>query len=452
MNKLWVKLALAFALVTAVGIAAVGLLANYQLSTGFHRYMMQNQVDVRLLPALEAHYRQHGSWTGVETIFQSQWGNPGHGKGRGAPRHILADASGRVVYDETGEYQGKTLSKSQRNQAIPVKVHDHTVGYLLINAGNGHATGPAQAFLTLITQSLIQAGIVAGLLGLILGAIIARHLSQPLSHLARAARRLSQGDLSQRVPVSGSDEVAEVMTAFNEMAEALQRSEILRRNMIADIAHELRTPLSVIQGNLQAMLDGVYPLTTEEIAHVYDETLLLNRLVSDLRSLTQAEAGQLHLNLVSVQPDELVRGVAEMFREAAREKEIALETTIAPDLPTIQADRDRLRQVFANLLSNALRHTPAGGRISIGAELAGDRVRFSVSDTGPGLTAAERAQVFERFWRADVSRSRDRGGSGLGLTIARYLIEAHGGEIGVESEPGQGAHFWFTIPTETSGS
>jgi two-component system OmpR family sensor kinase/two-component system sensor histidine kinase BaeS len=442
MNKLWVKLGLAFALVTLVGIAAVGLLANYQLSTGFHRYITQNQVDIRLVPALQTYYQQNGSWEGVESIFGAQAGTLGRGKGRGAPKHTLADASGRVVYDETGSYQ--TLSKSQRKQANPIELDGETIGYLLISVGNG-ASGPAQAFLALITQSLVQAGIVAGLLGLLLGFLIARHLSNPLDRLARAARRLSHGDLGQRVPVSGSDEVMAVMTAFNEMAEALQRSEQLRQNMIADIAHELRTPLSVIQGNLQAMLDGVYPMNEEEIAHIYDETLLLNRLVTDLRALTQAEAGQLHLNLVPTEPGELVSGMAETFREAAREKNIMLETAITPGLPTILADPDRLRQVFANLISNALRHTPAGGVITLAAQPAGDGVRFSVSDTGPGLTPEEQAHVFERFWRADASRSRDKGGAGLGLTIARYLIEAHGGEMGVESEPGQGATFWFTL-------
>ena len=446
MNRLWVKLALAFTLVTLVGIAAVGLLANYQLSTGFHRYMAQNQVDIRLVPALQAYYRQNGNWDGVETIFEQQSEKPLRGKGRGAPKHTLADASGRVVYDQTGDYE--ILTNAQRKQAIPIEVADETVGYLLITVGNPGSSGPAQAILTLITQTQIQAGIVAGLLGLVLGVIIARHLSKPLNHLAEAAHRLSQGDLSQRVPVSGSDEVVDVMTAFNEMAEELQRSEALRQNMIADIAHELRTPLSVIQGNLQAMLDGVYPLTKEEIAHVYDETLLLNRLVSDLRSLTQAEAGQLHLNLMPVSPEELVVSVAEMFRDAAREKTISLETQVAPSLPIIMADPDRLRQVFGNLISNALRHTPAGGRITLAASALDGAVQFSVSDTGPGLTPEEQEQVFERFWRADTSRSRDGGGSGLGLTIARYLVEAHGGDIGVESAPDQGARFWFTIPVQ----
>ena len=442
MSKLWVRLSLAFALVTLVGIAAVGVLANYQLSTGFHRYMTQNQVDIKLVPALQAFYRQTGGWEGVGAVFQVQANKPAHGKGRGAPRYTLADAAGRVVYDETGDYQ--TLTRSQRKQAIPVEVNGETVGYLLIAAGHGE-TGPAHAFLTLITRSLLQAGIVAGLLGVILGLLIARHLSRPLNRLARAARELSRGDLSQRVPVSGSDEVAEVMSAFNEMAEALQRSETLRQNMIADIAHELRTPLSVIQGNLQAMLDGVYPLTREEIALVYDETVLLSRLVNDLRALTLAEAGQLHLNLLAVRPDELALGVAEMFRDIAREKNIQLETSIAPDPPDILADPDRLRQVFANLLNNALRHAPAGGRVTLSVEPAGQAVRFSVSDNGPGLTPEEQAQIFERFWRADASRSRYGGGSGLGLTIARYLVEAQGGEMGVESAPGQGARFWFTI-------
>ena len=444
MNKLWVKLALAFALVTLVGIAAVGALANYQLSSGFHRYMLQNQVDERLIPSLEAFYRQHESWQGVETVFARQSEKPSRGKGRGAPKHTLTDASGQVVYDETGEY--RNFTKTQRKQSIPIEVGGETVGYLLITVGNPEGSGPAQAFLALIKQSLIQASIVAGLLGLALGVIIARHLSGPLSRLAQAARALSRGDLSQRVPVSGSDEVVEVITAFNEMGEALQRSETLRQNMIADIAHELRTPLSVIQGNLQAMLDGVYPLTKEEIAQVYDETLLLNRLINDLRSLTLAEAGQLQLNLTSVDPLELVENIAEMFRDAAREKGITLEINLPSDAPPILADYDRLRQVFANLLGNALRHTPAGGRIMLIAEPAAQFMRFSISDSGPGLTPEEQAHVFERFWRADVSRSRDGGGSGLGLTIARYLVEAHGGEIGVTRSPYGGASFWFSIP------
>jgi len=461
MNKLWVRLGLAFALVALLAIAAVGLLANYQLTAGFHRYVVSNQVDRLLLPALATHYRQAKSWEGVEEVFQRLPG-PQYGKGHGTdhsnhPRYTLADASGRVVYDETG-MAARTLSPTQKRQAIPVVVDDRTAGYLLVAPGAGGSQGRAEAaFLDLITQSLIWAGLLAAVLALILGFLVARQVSAPLSRLARAARALSQGDLSQRVPVSGSEEISEVMAAFNEMAQELERSEALRQQMIADIAHELRTPLTVIQGNLQAMIDGVYPLTREEIAQVYDETLTLARLVNDLRALTQAEAGQLSLNLDVMDAASLIGQAEAVFQDAAREKNIRLKAEIAPNIPPIWADLDRVRQVLYNLLSNALRHTPAGGQVRILAQPAPlpdgrEGVKITVEDTGPGLTPEEQARVFERFWRADASRSRDRGGSGLGLTIAKHLIEAQGGIIGVESEPGQGARFWFVLPSAENRS
>jgi two-component system OmpR family sensor kinase/two-component system sensor histidine kinase BaeS len=440
--------------VALLAIAAVGLLANIQLTAGFHRYVVSNQVDQLLLPALSAHYQQHGSWEDVGDVFQ-RLPRPQRGKGGGGmdhgnpPQYTLADASGRVIYDETGTAP-RHLSSVQKRQAIPVKVNDQTVGYLLVTAGESQGRAES-AFLDLITQSLIWAGLLAAVLALVLGFFVARHVSAPLSRLAQAARALSRGDLSQRVPLSGSDEVSEVMAAFNDMAQELERSEALRKQMIADIAHELRTPLTVIQGNLQALLDGVYPLTKEEIAQVYDETLTLARLVNDLRALTQAEAGQLSLNLDVVDTAALVTQAVTVFQDAAREKGIELASAIAAGTPAIWADVDRVRQVLNNLLSNALRHTPAGGQVRVLAQPASlpdgrPGVKIIVEDTGPGLTPEEQARAFERFWRADASRSRDKGGSGLGLTIARHLIEAQGGVIGVESEPGQGARFWFILP------
>jgi len=452
MNKLWVRLGMAFALVALAAIAVVGLVANYQLTTGFHRYVISNQVDRLLLPALKAHYQQTGSWEGVEEVFQRLPGPRGKGGGHGMPpQYTLTDASGRVVYDDTGAAPDH-LSNTQRRQAIPIEVEGRVVGYLLVSVGEGESQGRAEAaFFDLITRSLVWAGVVAAILALALGFFVARQLSAPLSQLARAARALSQGDLGQRVPVSGSEEISEVMAAFNEMAQELERSEALRQQMIADIAHELRTPLTVIQGNLQALLDGVYPLTQEEIAQVYDETLTLARLVNDLRALTQAEAGQLSLHPHRVDVPALVQQAVAVFQDAAREKDVALAADLSVQLPAMWADPDRVRQVLYNLLSNALRHTPAGGsvRIEARADALPDgqpAVRITVADTGPGLTPEEQAHVFERFWRADASRSRDRGGSGLGLTIARHLIEAQGGRIGVESAPGQGARFWFILP------
>ena len=458
MRKLWMRLGLAFAAVALSSIAAVGILANYQLTAGFHRYVVRNQMDQFLLPTLMDYYQEQGSWEGVESVFQRL---PRHQRGKGADHgnthhYALADASGRVVYDETGSAPA-SLSAAQKRRAIPLVVGEQTVGYLLATPGENERLDRAErAFLDLITQSLIWAGLLAAVLALVLGFFVARHVSAPLSQLARAARSLSQGDLSQRVPISGSEEISEVMTAFNEMAQELERSETLRQQMIADIAHELRTPLTVIQGNLQALLDEIYPLTQEEIAQVYDETLTLARLVEDLRALTQAEAGQLSLHPTEVDIAALIAQAEAVFQDAAREKGIRLETDLAPGLPPLWADPDRIRQVLYNLLSNALRHTPARGVVQIITRLAalpdGQKgVEIAVLDTGPGLISEEQVQVFERFWRADMSRSRDRGGSGLGLTIARYLVEAQGGVIGVESPPGQGARFWFILPAAPKG-
>lgn len=450
MSRLWVRLGLAFALIALLAIAIVGLIANAQLSAGFHRYVATNQVEGRILPALLAYYDSQGDWQGVAAAFQHTSGQQGgNNGGRGAPRYAVADASGQVVYDEIGLQP--TLSAKERRQAFPIQIEGETVGYLLVQSGAGMGQRAAEeAFLELIARSLLQAGIVAGLLALLLGLVIARQVASPLDRLAQAARALSGGDLAQRVPVAGSQEIQEVMGAFNEMAGALQQAEAERQRMIADIAHELRTPLTVLQGNLQAILDDVYPLTKSEIAQVYDQTLLLGRLVSDLRALTQVETHQLQLHPQPTDLAQIIQSTVNFFREQARSHDIDLLTNIET-LPLISTDAERVQQILANLVSNALRHTPPAGAVTIHARTRRTMaqkpvVEIAVSDTGPGLSLAEQAHVFDRFWRADAARSRDQGGSGLGLAISRRLAEALGGEMGVESEVGQGARFWFTLP------
>ena len=486
MNKLWVRLALAFGAITITGIIVAAVLANRQVSVQFRRFVARDQiVDSPLVTTLADYYTRRGSWAGVETLFADRGrpGGMGHGWGMrpGMPQLILADASAQIVYDQMGHRRGSRLSQAEQAEAVPIESQGQTVGYVLISIpGPGDLSRPAQTFLGQFNRSLVQAGLIAGGLGLLLGLGIARGLSAPLGRLAAAARRISQGDLSQRVPVKGSDEVADLARAFNEMAVGLQQAETLRRNLVADIAHELRTPLTVLQGNLQAVLDDVYPLEKAEIAAVYDETLILSRLINDLRELAQVEAGQLSLNLQPVALAPLVEAAASLFSELAREKGINLNVTLPPDLPPVLADPDRVRQVLHNLLANALRHMLEGGEIGVGVDWqagfgqgsrgAGEQrsymlssggqrspvggrpptafVQVTVTDTGPGISAEDLPHVFNRFWRADKSRSREQGGSGLGLAIARQLIEAQGGQIGVESEgvPGRGSRFWFTLP------
>jgi two-component system OmpR family sensor kinase/two-component system sensor histidine kinase BaeS len=230
------------------------------------------------------------------------------------------------------------------------------------------------------------------------------------------------------------------------MADDLQAQETLRRNMISDIAHELNTPLTVMQGNLRAMLDEVYPLDRSEIATLYDETRLLGRMVGDLRELALADAGQLPLNLQPMNVGELVQNAAANFATAADAQSVRVATQIPANLAQANADPDRVAQVLRNLLANALRHTPSGGSITVGAQPQADGVRLYVQDTGEGISPEDLPHVFERLYRADKSRTRATGGTGLGLAIAKAWVEAMGGAIGVASEPGAGSTFWFTLP------
>jgi len=472
MNRLWVRLTLAFVLVTLVGVSTVALLANLNASRQFRYYLAQSEMmgQSNLVEDLAAYYERWGSWDGVEGVFGGMGGpmQPGRGhpfddaQGRGRMHRggmltLLADEQGLVIYDSEGNYAGETLSRSERKLAIPIQVERRTVGFLLAIPPRGMQLQPQeQSFLHQVNQALLLAGALAGGLGILLGLGLSRGLTAPLARLSAAARRIAGGDLSQRVPETGSAEIAALGRAFNQMAADLEKAEEVRRNMVADVAHELRTPLSVLQGNLRAILDGVYPLAQAEIAALYDETRLLSRLVEDLHELAQAEAGQLHLDLRPTDLVEVVQTTVTNLAVAAEAKGVNLTTDWADGLPSVLADPDRLAQIMRNLLSNALRHTPEGGQITVSAtynaqrEFNGPAVRVVVADTGEGIPPEDLPHVFDRFWRARSSemgsRSRERGGSGLGLAIARHLVQAHGGEIGVESEVDQGSRFWFSLP------
>jgi two-component system OmpR family sensor kinase/two-component system sensor histidine kinase BaeS len=287
---------------------------------------------------------------------------------------------------------------------------------------------------------------------LVVGALLNRRLNAPLQRLAAAARAVAAGDLGQQVESGGSIEVAQVGRAFNEMTAALQEAETLRQNMVADVAHELRTPLSVLQGNLWAILNDAYPLEKAEIARLYDETRLLSRLVEDLRELALADAGQLCLDLRPTNVTQIIRHTVDNFALVAEAREVKLSAQLPDDVPPVQADPDRVAQVLRNLLVNALRHTPPGGEVTVSASPKPEKSEIAIADTGEGIAPEHVAHVFQRFWRADPARSRGDGeaplggGTGLGLAVAQSLVEAQGGRIWVESSPGEGTVFRFTLP------
>jgi two-component system OmpR family sensor kinase/two-component system sensor histidine kinase BaeS len=465
MNRLWVRLTLAFILVILMGVGVVFAVAAWSADNQFRQYLARPDVFARngLLDDLAEFYEQRGAWDGVAELLRASTAPRGHGRGmmmNQRPPLALANARGQIIYDERGLPLGRTLNVNERNDALPITLNNNVVGYLLGGGPVMMMTGaPELAFLNQLRWSLIIAAFVASSLGIVLGLFISRTIAAPLATLARAARAFAAKDWTQRVPVAHTThiaEVAEVTHAFNDMADSLQQSETLRRNLMADIAHELRTPLTVIQGNLRALLDGVYPLELKEVATLYDETRLLSRLVDDVRELALAEAGQLPLNLQTVDIGALLRATATKFAAVAETQGIALQVTLPPSAPTVRADADRVAQVLQNLVTNALRHTPRGGRITLaveeprgaqGGNLAG-LLHVSVSDTGEGIAPDNMPHVFERFYRGDKARARSGGSIGLGLTIAKSLIEAMGGTIGVESKQGAGSRFWFTLPTE----
>jgi two-component system, OmpR family, sensor histidine kinase BaeS len=232
--------------------------------------------------------------------------------------------------------------------------------------------------------------------------------------------------------------------AFNEMAASLRRQETLRRNLLADTAHELRTPLSVIRGDLEALLDGVYEVTPDKLASLHEETMLLSRLVDDVRALSLAEAGQLQLKLERVSLRDVLAGIATNFGPLAETQDVRLQWQPPDDALEAEVDAQRVQQIIANLLSNALHHTPSGGTIALNAHGRRDDVEITVADTGPGITPEDLSHVFDRFWRGDTIRRSDS--SGLGLAIVRGLTEAHGGRAWAESTLGQGSVFHVSLP------
>jgi two-component system sensor histidine kinase BaeS len=291
------------------------------------------------------------------------------------------------------------------------------------------------------------------LIPLVVGSYALRSFSRfvnPLARVMAAADVVAEGDFSVRVPEGGAGEVGRLARSFNRMVAELERSDLQRRNLTADVAHELRTPLHIIQGNLEGILDGVYEPTPDQLNLLLDETRHLTLLVEDLRTLSLAEAGQLHLELETLDVEELLSDVATSFSGQAEAAGIVLqlESEQRPEPLTIQGDASRLDQVLSNLIANALRHTPSGGRITLSAHLQAGGVRIQVSDNGEGIPAEDLPYVFERFWQSDPERKRGTG-SGLGLAIVRQLVQAHGGRITAQSSPGQGTTFSIDLPSGT---
>jgi signal transduction histidine kinase len=396
---------------------------------------------------LETYYLGHGSWQGVESVLEERTNTSIRALRPDWERTVVLDAQGRVILDHgsTSTSLVGTLFNAQASQSsLPLVINNIQVGTVLMD--RGMLARPLQLIVSIIGPTSIVS-LLLGILTLIIGLLLMRRVINPLSEVIAAAQAVSQGDLTARVPVqTRADDLSALSEHFNHMAAELERSDKQRRNMLADIAHELRTPITILRGRLEGILDGVYPADEAHIAPALEETYLLERLVEDLRLLALAEANQLRFELKPVNLADLGETILGLFSAQAGEKNIQLQLDAEPNLPKVMVDPQRFQQVVGNLIDNSLRYTPEGSSISLNIHRKERLIELSVADEGAGIPDDELERVFDRFWRGEKSRARLTGGAGLGLSIARQLVEAQGGKISARNRVPTGFEVVITLP------
>ncbi len=438
LRSLGTRLVLAFLAVSLTGTLAVAAYVAFATRDRFSRYEVE-QAAAAMASLWAERYAAAGAW---ENAIPAPRPGDGH---RPEMPVAVADLEGRVVIEGPGAPLGETLDQERLSRAIEIRSGDVPVGYL-VPLWEQRPALPANPFMRDFYRALAIGGATATAIALLLAVLLSRSLRRPLRDLTLATHAVARGDLGLQIPVRSRDELGQLAEGFNRMSADLAGADRQRRQMTADLAHELRTPLSLIIGHAEAIQDGVLPASPETVAIIHDEARSLARLVDDLRTLSLADAGRLTLNIQPVSPAAMLERAASTYRPGAAERGITLQVEPQPNLPEVAADPDRVAQVLANLLSNALRHTPAGGCLTLSASAEAGAVRLGVSDTGPGIPPEDLDHIFDRFYRGDPSRHREGGGSGLGLGIARSLVERQGGRIWAESPPGAGATLWFTLP------
>jgi signal transduction histidine kinase len=447
MRSITTKLAFAFLAVSVISTLLVVLFTRWRSREEFRSFLFdQNRPSI--LIAFSNYYEQHGSWDGITDANLAPQPLPPQRSQLDRGPFTLVDNTGQIVLAGQGYLLGKNVPPSDIANGIPVQVKDKTVGVLLVNRTIYRINSPGSNFLDRINLQILWGGLTAIGIALFLAIILSRTLTRPIRELTVATRVVSEGNLAQPVPVRSKDELGQLAESFNRMNADLARSLNLRRQMTADIAHELRTPISIILGHAEAVHDGVMSASSETVEVIREEAMRLERLVDDLRILSMADAGELKLALRPYPPRKLLDDAHRVFNHRARQKKISLQVKAASELPDLTVDPERMKDVLSNILDNALRYTPEGGQITLSANVLDNQVEMRVRDTGPGVAAEELDRIFERFYRAEASRTREEGGSGLGFAIAKSIVEKHNGRIWAESKPGEGLTVVVRLPIQ----
>ena len=453
-KSLRVRLLLTLVVVVTVAVGTVAFFASRTTTEEFRRSVSiildfpSFSIDTKIHAInkyLELNKGDREIWNSLQTLLEHM-----SRSSRDQSRIVMADLEGNVVADSTGSLSGSFID-TERSKPFAAFLIDKkpVLAYIVPREDLGVDAIEAR-FTDSVNRSLRFAIAAAGVVALLLTLLLSQSILGPVGKLTAAARAMEKGDLAHRVAVKDQGELGELANAFNAMADGLSRLEQLRRNMVTDVAHELRTPLSNVRGYLEAMRDGVIQPSPEMIRSLYEEAMLLNRLVDDLQELALAEAGQLTLVRKPVRVDKIVERAVYLIENQSAEKNVQVEVDLPPDLPEIEVDAERIGQVLRNLLNNALTNTPTGGHIRVTASVVDSQVEVCVRDDGTGISPDQLPFVFERFYRADKSRQRTTGGAGLGLSIVKQLVEAHGGHVSIESQVGAGTTVRFSTPVASS--
>jgi signal transduction histidine kinase len=454
--RIWslrIRLIVMFMLIVMIALGAFAIFASRVTRDKFQNYLNNGQAnDQKLITQIQTLYQQPQNTQQLQTLIEQNANQTN-------VRTLVINSQQVIIADSARKLIGQTLTISLfftlENQKVGVMpppqalFPSHSPTRIIATDGNIIAAGPPPEngnFIDSVNRALWLAVLVAGGVAFALAIMLSGTILKPVRALTRAARQLEIGNLSQRVQIKKRDEIGDLAHAFDTMAASLERAEQQRRQLLSNIAHELRTPLTNIRGYLEAIQDQVIAPDITVIASIYEEAMLLSRLVTDLQDLSLAEAGHLRLERVSIALEDVITRAINALALQANNKQLLLATDIASDLPLVEADAQRIGQILRNLLNNAIKYTPEQGKIQVRAWAQANTVQMQVEDSGPGISAEHLPHIFKHFYRADTSRTRETGGSGLGLAIVEQLVHAHGGTISVESYVGQGTRFNVTLP------
>lgn len=434
-HSLTLKITGIILLVSLLSVILVAAFTRYSTVNAFDKLLLEQSRN-DFIDIVTTYYHKNGSWWGANNVLMEQL--------RSIPRlftFVLVDVNGQVVISDPHSRVGQYIPASQLLEGIPIEVDGKHVGTLLNPTPPPIRRPEDELYLARTNRALLISAVGAGSLALVLGLLGSRTLTRPLRELTAATEAMAQGDIKQKVPVRTADELGRLTSAFNRMSTDLAHSIQLRRQMTADIAHDLRTPLTVIQGYTEALRDGDLPPSQATFETMYQEAQLLNHLIDDLRTLSLADAGELTLNRRHTSVLEIFSQAQAAYLQQAREADVTINFNFDEPIPYVYVDAERIARVLGNLIGNALRYTLPGGQISLQAHHRENGTSLIVEDTGIGISPEELPHIFNRFYKGDPSRQPNEGESGLGLAIAKSIVEAHGGVITVSSQSGTGTRF-----------